>query len=572
MRASKFHLVTTRETPADAEIASHQLMLRSGMIRKLTAGIYTWTPLGWRVLRKVENIVREEMDRAGYLQMLMPAVQPAELWRETGRWEDFGGQLLKLTDRAGRDYVFGPTHEEVITDLARNELRSYKQLPITFYQIQTKFRDEIRPRFGVMRAREFLMKDAYSFHIDAASLETTYWEMYEVYARIFTRAGLSFRAVRADSGAIGGNASHEFHVLADSGEDLIAFSTGSDFAANIELAEAARPAVERPAPGAEMRLVDTPDARTIEDLTVQFDVQPQNSVKTLIVQAAEGQQSTLVALLVRGDHNLNEFKAVRLDAVAAPLRFASEEEIKDAMGASAGSLGPVDSPIPCIIDYSVAVMADFTAGANIDGKHYFGINWDRDLPLPSQADLRNVVNGDPSPDGEGEIQLARGIEVGHIFQLGTKYSTSLNAVVLGEDGRSHAMQMGCYGIGVSRIVAAAIEQNHDERGICWPLPLAPFQVAILPMNAKKSYRVREVAEALYEELLAAGVEVFLDDRDLRPGVMFNDMELIGIPHRVVIGERGIDSGQLEYRLRTATKNEEIPLEGAAHELLRRLAE
>ncbi len=572
MRASKFHLVTTRETPADAEIASHQLMLRAGMIRKLTAGIYTWTPLGWRVLRKVENIVREEMDRAGYLEMLMPAVQPAELWKETGRWEDFGAQLLKIVDRAGRDYVFGPTHEEVITDLARNELRSYKQLPLTFYQIQTKFRDEIRPRFGVMRAREFLMKDAYSFHIDAASLEATYWEMYEVYSRIFTRAGLSFRAVRADSGAIGGSASHEFHVLADSGEDLIAFSTGSDFAANIELAEATKPKTERLAPGSDMRLVETPDARTIEDLSVQFDVPAQNSVKTLIVEAAAGQDSPFVALLVRGDHNLNEFKAVKLDAVAVPLRFATEEEIKQVMGASAGSLGPVNSPIPCIIDHSVAVMADFVAGANIDGKHYFGIHWERDLPLPPQADLRNVVEGDPSPDGKGEIQLARGIEVGHIFQLGTKYSKSLNAVVLGEDGRSHPMEMGCYGIGVSRIVAAAIEQNHDERGICWPLPLAPFQVAILPMNAKKSYRVREVAEALYEELLAAGVEVLLDDRDLRPGVMFNDMELIGIPHRVVIGERGIDSGQLEYRLRTAAENEEIPLQGAAQELLRKLTE
>jgi prolyl-tRNA synthetase len=571
MKASKFHLVTTRETPADAEIASHQLMLRAGMIRKLTGGIYSWTPLGWRVLKKVENIVREEMDRAGYLEMLMPAVQPAELWRETGRWEDFGGQLLKITDRAGRDYVFGPTHEEVITDLARNELRSYKQLPITFYQIQTKFRDEIRPRFGVMRAREFLMKDAYSFHIDAASLEATYWDMYQVYSRIFTRAGLSFRAVRADSGAIGGNASHEFHVLADSGEDLIAFSSGSDFAANIELAEAARPNQPRPAAAEDLRLVDTPNARTIEDLAVQFGVAAQKSVKTLIVAAAEGQASEFVALLVRGDHVLNEFKAVKLDAVAAPLRFATEEEIKAVMGAAPGSLGPVNCPIPCIVDHSVAVMADFVAGANIDGQHYFGINWERDLPLPPQADLRNVVEGDPSPDGKGEIQLARGIEVGHIFQLGTKYSEALNAVVLGEDGRSRVLEMGCYGVGVSRIVAAAIEQHHDERGICWPLPLAPFQVAILPMNAKKSYRVREVADALYEELMAAGVEVFLDDRDLRPGVMFNDMELIGIPHRLVIGERGIDSGMLEYRLRTASENEEIPLQGAAAEMLRRLA-
>jgi prolyl-tRNA synthetase len=571
MKASKFHLITTRETPADAEIASHQLMLRAGMIRKLTAGIYTWTPLGLRVLRKVENIVREEMDRAGYLEVLMPAVQPAELWRETGRWEDFGGQLLKITDRAGREYVFGPTHEEVITDLARNELRSYKQLPLTFYQIQTKFRDEIRPRFGVMRAREFLMKDAYSFHIDAASLEATYWEMHEVYSRIFTRAGLTFRAVRADSGAIGGNASHEFHVLADSGEDLIAFSTESDFAANIELAEAARPQQPRPAPAAEMRLVDTPNARTIEDLAAQFNVPPQQSVKTLIVQAAAGQEHDFVALLVRGDHSLNEFKAVKLDAVAAPLRFASEEEIQAVMGAGPGSLGPVNCPIPCIADHSVAVMADFTAGANIDGKHYFAINWERDVALPPQADLRIAVEGDPSPDGVGEIRLARGIEVGHIFQLGTKYSKALNAVVLGEDGRSHPLEMGCYGIGVSRIVAAAIEQNHDERGIVWPLPLAPFQVAVLPMNAKKSYRVREVAEALYEELLAAGVEVLLDDRDLRPGVMFNDMELIGIPHRVVIGERGIDSGMLEYRLRSAPENEEIPLAGAAGEILRRLA-
>ncbi len=572
MRASKFHLVTTRETPADAEIASHQLMLRAGMIRKLTAGIYSWTPLGWRVLRKVENIVREEMDRAGYLEMLMPAVQPAELWRETGRWEDFGGQLLKLSDRAGRDYVFGPTHEEVITDLARNELRSYKQLPITFYQIQTKFRDEIRPRFGVMRAREFLMKDAYSFHIDAASLEQTYWEMYEVYSRIFTRAGLSFRAVRADSGAIGGNASHEFHVLADSGEDLIAFSSASDFAANIELAEAAKPTTARPAANEELRLVDTPNARTIEDLTEQFSVPADQSVKTLIVAAADGQGSEFVALLVRGDHNLNELKAVKLDAVAAPLRFATEDEIKQAMGAAAGSLGPINCKIPCIVDHSVAAMANFVAGANIDGQHYFGINWERDLPLPAQADLRNVVEGDPSPDGQGEIRLARGIEVGHIFQLGTKYTTTLNAVVLGEDGRSHPMEMGCYGIGVSRIVAAAIEQNHDERGICWPMPLAPFQIAILPMNAKKSYRVRELAEQIYAELLAAGVEVFLDDRDLRPGVMFNDMELIGIPHRLVIGERGIDSGMLEYRLRTAAENEEIPLQGITEELLKRLAD
>jgi len=574
MKISKFHIMTTRETPADAEIVSHQLMLRSGMIRKLTAGIYSWSPLGWRVLKKVERIVREEMDRAGYLEMLMPAIQPAELWRETGRWEDFGGQLLKIHDRAGRDYVFGPTHEEVITDLARNELRSYKQLPVTFYQIQTKFRDEIRPRFGVMRAREFLMKDAYSFHIDETSLDETYWEMYEVYTRIFERAGLRFRAVRADSGAIGGSQSHEFHVLADSGEDQIAFSTGSDFAANVELAEALPPAGQAGEPTEELRLVDTPEAHTIDELVQHFGVPIEKTVKTLVVEAA-GQEggspgTEFVALLVRGDHKLNEFKAARLPIVASPLRFASDEEIRSAIGAGPGSLGPVGLPIPCVIDRSVAEMSDFVAGANQDDKHCFGVNWGRDVERPEVADLRNVVEGDPSPDGKGSIQLARGIEVGHIFQLGTKYSESMNAVVLGEDGKSHMMPMGCYGIGVSRIVAAAIEQNHDKQGICWPEPLAPFQVAILPMNAKKSHRVREAAEKLYAELNEAGVEVLLDDRNVRPGVMFNDMELIGIPHRVVIGERGLDNGALEYRRRTESENEDIPLENAAEEILNRL--
>jgi len=562
--------MTTRETPADAEIVSHQLMLRSGMIRKLTAGIYTWTPLGWRVLKKVERIVREEMDRAGYLELLMPAVQPAELWRETGRWDDFGDQLLKLHDRAGRDYVFGPTHEEVITDLARNELRSYKQLPVTFYQIQTKFRDEIRPRFGVMRAREFLMKDAYSFHIDEASLDETYWEMYEVYSRIFTRAGLSFRAVRADSGAIGGSQSHEFHVLADSGEDQIAFSTESDFAANVELAEAVADGSAAPVPAEELRLVDTPRAHTIDELVEQFGVPVEKTVKTLIVAADAECEAAFVALLVRGDHTLNEFKAARLPQVASPLRFATDEEIRQTIGAGPGSLGPVNLPIPCIADHSVAILADFAAGANRDEKHYFGINWGRDVELPAQEDLRNVMEGDPSPDGKGTIRLARGVEVGHIFQLGTKYSEAMNAVVLGEDGKSHVMPMGCYGIGVSRIVAAAIEQNHDDKGICWPEPIAPFQVAVLPMNAAKSYRVREAAEQLYEELRAAGVEVLLDDRSVRPGVMFNDMELIGIPHRVVIGERGLDEGQLEYRRRTAADNENIPLDGACQAILQRL--
>jgi prolyl-tRNA synthetase len=571
MKTSKFHIITTRETPADAEIASHQLMLRSGMIRKLTAGIYSWTPLGWRVLKKVERIVREEMDRAGYLEMLMPAVQPAELWKETGRWDDFGGQLLKIHDRAGRDYVFGPTHEEVITDLARNELRSYKQLPVTFYQIQTKFRDEIRPRFGIMRAREFLMKDAYSFHINESSLDETYWEMYDVYTRIFNRAGLRFRAVRADSGAIGGSQSHEFHVLADSGEDQIAFSTDSDFAANVELAEAVAPKGKLAAPAEEFRLVDTPDAHTINELVEQFSVPVEKTVKTLIVEAAEESDAAFVALLVRGDHSLNESKAAKLPQVAAPVRFATDDEIRSVTGAGPGSLGPVKLDIPCIIDRSVAVISDFTAGANEDDKHYFGVNWGRDVELPPQADLRNVVEGDPSPDGKGTVQLARGIEVGHIFQLGTKYSKSMNAVVLGEDGKSHVMPMGCYGIGVSRIVAAAIEQNHDQNGICWPEPIAPFQVAILPMNAKKSHRVKEAAEQLYADLQAAGVEVILDDRNVRPGVMFNDMELIGIPHRVVIGERGLDQGVLEYRKRTDSENGEIPVEGAVEAIMELLA-
>ncbi|NIM70860.1 MAG: proline--tRNA ligase [Xanthomonadales bacterium] len=571
MKASAFHLFTTRETPADAEIVSHQLMLRSGMIRKLSSGIYTWSPLGLRVLRKVEAIVREEMDRAGYLEMLMPAVQPAELWQESRRWDEFGAQLLKIRDRAERDFCFGPTHEEVITDFVRNELRSYKQLPITFYQIQTKFRDEIRPRFGVMRAREFLMKDAYSFHIDAASLDETYWEMYEVYARIFTRSGLRFRSVSADPGAIGGKQSHEFHVLAESGEDQIAWSTASDYAANIELAALAPPQVTAAEPGEELRKVETPDIGTIDALTAAFDLPASRTVKTLIVAAAAGGDAEYVALLVRGDHTLNPLKAERLEAVASPLRFASEAEIRAATGAGPGSLGPIGLPLPCVVDQSVAVMADFTAGANEDGWHWFGVNWGRDAELPAVADLRNAEQGDPSPDGQGELQLARGIEVGHIFQLGTKYSEAMNAVVLGEDGKSHVMPMGCYGIGVSRIVAAAIEQNHDDQGICWPLPLAPFQLALLPLNARKSHRVREAADRLYEELLAAGIEVLYDDRDLRAGVMFNDMELIGIPHWVIVGERGLDRQVLEFRERVQDANEELPLDDALASIFQRLA-
>jgi len=570
MKASTFHLFTTRETPAEAEIASHQLMLRSGMIRKLTSGIYTWTPMGLRVLRKVEAIVRDELDKAGYLEMLMPAVQPAELWKETGRWEKFGGQLLKIQDRAGRDYCFGPTHEEVMTDFVRNEIRSYKQLPVTFYQIQTKFRDEIRPRFGVMRAREFLMKDAYSFHIDRASMDETYWEMYEVYSRIFTRTGLRFRSVEADPGTIGGSQSHEFHVLADSGEDLIAFSDLSDYASNLELASIAKPPGSLAAPAEKLHAVDTPDAHTIDALVSGYGVAIEQTIKTLIVHAAEECEADFVALLVRGDRVLNELKAERLEQVASPLRLASDEDIRHTIGAGPGSLGPVGLELPVVADQEVALMSDFVAGANSDNQHYFGINWSRDVDLPATADLRNAVAGDSSPDGRGKLQLARGIEVGHIFQLGTAYSEAMNAVVLGEDGKSHVMHMGCYGIGISRIVAAAIEQNHDAKGISWPEPIAPFQLALLPMNAKKSHRVRAAADQLYAELLEAGVDVFYDDRNLRPGVMFNDIELIGIPHRVVIGERGLDNSVLEYRQRNDTENSELPLEGAVAAILEKL--
>ncbi|MCW8908088.1 MAG: proline--tRNA ligase [Sedimenticola sp.] len=561
MRTSRFPLQTVKETPADAEISSHQLMVRAGMIRKLAAGLYSWLPLGLRVLHKVEAIVREEMDRSGALEMLMPSIQPAELWQESGRWVQYGPELLRLNDRHGRDFCYGPTHEEIITDLARNELHSYKQLPINFYQIQTKFRDEIRPRFGVMRAREFLMKDAYSFHVDQPSLQQTYDLMHKTYSRIFQRCGLEFRAVQADSGSIGGSSSMEFHVLADSGEDAIAFSSDSEYAANVETAEALALGGERAAPAEAMRLVDTPDARTIQDLVSHHGVPIEKTVKTLIVAAAEGQPSPFIALLVRGDHELNEIKAEKLPEVASPLTFASEDQIREAIGAGPGSLGPLNLPIPCIIDRTVALCSDFGAGANQDGKHYFGINWERDLPLPQVADLRNVQEGDPSPDGRGTLTLARGIEVGHIFQLGQKYSQAMNATVLDENGRSVVMQMGCYGIGVSRVVAAAIEQNHDSQGIVWPLALAPFQVALCPMKMDKSHRVREATEQLYRDLSEAGFEVLLDDRGARPGAMFADMELIGIPHRIVIGERGLDENRLEYRARTASDNEMIDISG-----------
>jgi prolyl-tRNA synthetase len=555
MRLSTFPLSTLKETPADAEIVSHQLMLRAGMLRKQAAGVYSWLPAGLRVLRRVEAIIREEMNRAGALELLMPAVQPAELWQESGRWEQYGPELLRITDRHNREFCFGPTHEEVITDIARRELRSYRQLPVTYYQIQTKFRDEIRPRFGIMRAREFLMKDAYSFHIDQASLEQTYRVMYAAYSRIFTRLGMDFRPVQADSGAIGGNVSHEFHVLADSGEDAIAFSSGSDYAANVELAEAVAPAGERPQPGADLLTVDTPDKHSIEEVCDYLGCQPSTCLKTLLVQ---GSEDDVVALVLRGDHEVNLIKAEKLHAVASPLQFASDAQIVAAAGCKAGSLGPVGLDIPVIVDHAAARLADFTCGANSDGRHLTGVNWGRDLPEPVCADLRNVVAGDPSPDGRGTLSIARGIEVGHIFQLGTKYSDAMQASVLDEQGKELPMIMGCYGIGVSRIVAAAIEQNHDDRGMIWPPAIAPWQVALLPMNMKKSTRVREATEMLYAELLDAGFEVLLDDRPVRPGVMFSDMELIGIPCRVVVGEKNLDQGMVEYRGRRDAENRDLP--------------
>lgn len=549
MRTSQYLLSTQKETPADAEVISHQLMLRAGMIRKLASGLYTWLPTGLRVLKKVENIVREEMDSAGAIEISMPVVQPADLWQESGRWEQYGPELLRFADRGERPFVLGPTHEEVITDLVRNEISSYKQLPLTFYQIQTKFRDEVRPRFGIMRAREFLMKDAYSFHTTQESLQATYDALYAAYTKIFSRMGLNFRAVQADTGSIGGSASHEFQVLAACGEDDIAFSTESDFAANIELAEAVAPNVERAAPTQDMTLVETPNAKTIVELVDQFNVPVEKTVKTLLVKATEESAHPLVALLVRGDHELNEVKAEKLDLVASPLTFATEEEIRALVNAGPGSLGPVNLSLPVIIDRTVAVMSDFSAGANIDGKHYFGINWERDVALPKVADLRKVVEGDQSPDGKGTLQIKRGIEVGHIFQLGTKYSEAMKATVQGEDGRNQTLTMGCYGIGISRVIAAAIEQNHDDRGIIWPDVLAPFQVAILPMNMHKSFRVKEVAERIYQQLRDNGVEVLMDDRKERPGVMFADMELIGIPHTIVIGDRNLDNDDIEYKNR-----------------------
>lgn len=558
MRTSQFLLSTLKETPSDAVVISHQLMLRAGMIRKLASGLYTWLPMGLRVLRKVEKVVREEMNAAGALEVLMPGIQPAELWQESGRWEQYGPELLRMKDRHGRDFCAGPTHEEVITDLARNELNSYKQLPINLYQIQTKFRDEIRPRFGLMRGREFIMKDAYSFHADQASLQQTYDRMHQAYCNVFTRLGLNFRPVQADTGSIGGTGSHEFHVLAESGEDDIAFSDSSDYAANIEKAEAVPRESSRGAATESMRLVDTPDTKTIDALVTGFGLAIEKTIKTLMVHGVE--KGTLVALIVRGDHELNEIKAANLAQVASPLVFASEAEIRAAIGAGPGSLGPVNLPIPCIIDRSVALMSDFASGANIDDKHYFGVNWERDLPLPEVADLRNVVAGDPSPDGKGTLEIKRGIEVGHIFQLGTKYSQALNCQVLGENGKPVILTMGCYGIGVSRVVAAAIEQNNDERGILWNDTLAPFQIALVPLRYETEI-VREATDKLYAELTAAGFEVLLDDRDKKtsPGIKFADMELIGIPHRIVVSDRGLAEGNLEYKSRQETEAQAVPV-------------
>jgi prolyl-tRNA synthetase len=553
MRSSNFLIATQKETPADAEVISHQLMLRAGLIRKLASGLYTWLPLGLRVLRKVEAVVRDEMDKSGAQEVSMPVIQPAELWQESGRWEQYGPELLRIHDRHGRDFCLGPTHEEVVTELVRNEIKSYKQLPINLYQIQTKVRDEIRPRFGIMRSREFLMKDAYSFHADQASLEETYAIMHRAYSNIFTRLDLEFRPVIADTGSIGGSASHEFHVLADSGEDDIAFSDSGSYAANVEMAEAVAPANARPQPAAELSEVATPGVKSIEELAAFLDIDPAITAKTLLVAGEE--EGQLVALVLRGDHQLNPIKAEKIQGIAAPLRLAGEEEARAICGAGFGSLGPVGLDIPVIVDRSAACLADFSCGANRDDMHLTGVNWERDVPLDRVEDLRRVEEGDPSPDGEGRLQIKRGIEVGHIFQLGTKYSEAMGAKVLDETGRNITMIMGCYGIGVSRIVAAAIEQNHDERGIVWPASMAPFQLAIIPLNMQKSPEVATCAEELYAALLAAGVDVLMDDRNERPGVKFADMELVGIPHRIVIGDRALADDNIEYKGRSDSESQ-----------------
>ena len=568
MRVSQFFITTSREDPAEAEVASHRLMLRAGMIRRLTSGVYTWMPLGLRVVRKVEAIVREEMNRSGAIELAMPAVQPAELWQESGRWGEYGAELLRFKDRHQREFCFGPTHEEVVSDLVRREVKSYRQLPLNLYQIQVKFRDEIRPRFGVMRGREFTMKDAYSFHADLPSLEATYREMYDCYSRIFTRLGLKFRAVAADTGAIGGTGSHEFHVLADSGEDAIAYCSASDYAANVELAEALPPAAAPPPPGEAMKKVPTPGVKTIEALCQSLGVPAARTAKTLVYEGNEA----LVAFVLRGDHSLNEIKAAKIAHVKRPLRQAAEAEVRKAFGAGFGSLGPLPATaelaaqgtaVRIVYDRAAAVLGDFVCGANEDGFHYTGVNFGRDLPAPAEiADLRNAVSGDPSPDGRGALEIVRGIEVGHIFQLRTKYSEKLKLTFLNEAGKPQVMEMGCYGIGVTRIVAAAIEQNFDERGIIFPAAMAPFELAVVPLGASRSPAVREAAEKLYAEFTAAGVDTLLDDRDERPGVMLSDSELIGIPHRLVVGERGLKNGNVEYQPRGARQAESLPLRDA----------
>ena len=575
MRASRFLIATLKETPSDAEVISHQLMLRAGMIRKLASGLYTWMPLGLRVLRKVERIIREEMDRSGAQEVLMPVVQPAELWGESGRWQQYGPELLRINDRHQRDFCLGPTHEEVITDLIRGEINSYKQLPANFYQIQTKFRDEIRPRFGVMRAREFTMKDAYSFHLSQESLQETYEVMHRTYCAIFDRIGLAYRPVLADTGSIGGAFSHEFHVLADSGEDDIAFSNGSDYAANIEKAEALAPSDARPSASEAMTEVATADQHTIEQVAGFLKVAPEQTVKTLIVlgEAPEEGPAPLVALVLRGDHELNDIKAEKIDGIAAPLTFAPEERIEAELGAGVGSLGPVGLNIRVMVDRAAAQLADFVRGANRDGYHLTGVNWERDAPLNDVVDLRNVVAGDPSPDGKGQLEIKRGIEVGHIFQLGTKYSEAMNARVLDENGKEKPMIMGCYGIGVSRVVAAAIEQNHDQNGIIWPQSIAPFQLALVPINPHKSPAVAEQCETLYQQLTELGVEVlYMDEDKARLGVMLANTDLMGIPHRLVVGDRGLEKGTLEYKGRRDEQAQDVPLEQVVEFIRERLAD
>ncbi|MEE4299541.1 MAG: proline--tRNA ligase [Pseudomonadales bacterium] len=563
MRTSALLLSTLKEDPADAEIPSHRLMLRAGLIRRLAAGIYTWMPLGLRVVRRVEAIVREELDRAGAQELLMPAVQPAELWQESGRWDLYGPELLRLGDRHERQFCFGPTHEEVITDLVRREVRSYKQLPMNLYQIQTKFRDEIRPRFGVMRAREFVMKDGYSFHLDEASLDEAYRAMHACYSRVLERIGLEFRPVVADTGNIGGAESHEFQVLADAGEDVIAFSDGSDYAANVEMAEALAPAGDRPAPAQAMEKVATPNVKTIADLAEFLGTRPEAGVKTLIVRG-DRPEAALVALVLRGDHELNVIKAAKLDGVADPVEFAAEADIRAAAGAGPGSLGPVALEMPIIVDRAAAHLADFTCGANEDDFHLTGVNWDRDVAIDGErvrvADVRDVVDGDPSPDGQGTLRLRRGIEVGHIFKLGLKYSEPMKATVQDEAGDARTLVMGTYGFGITRVVGAAIEQSHDDAGIIWPDAIAPWRLVIVPLNAHKNATVRETADRLYAELRARGLDPLLDDRDERPGVKFADMELIGIPHRIVVGERALADGEIEYRGRRDAESQRVKLD------------